>query len=232
MEILKLIGVVIVVIGFMLKFDAMATVVVAGLVTGLVAGLSPMAILDTLGSAFITNRTATLFVLTLPVIALCERNGLKDKAVDLIKKLKNVTSGRLASVYLIIRAIAASFSLRIGGHPQFVRPLINPMAQGAAIAKYGEIDEESEDEIKGLCAANENYGNFFAQNCFMGSSGTLLIVTTLGAQGFDVDALQIAAQSVLVAVCAVIAGIFFNLLFDRKLDRRLSDKKAKGANKL
>lgn len=232
MEILKLIGVVIVIVGFMLKFDAMATVVVAGLVTGLVAGLSPLDILNTLGTAFITNRTATLFVLTLPVIALCERNGLKDKAVDLIKKLKNATTGRLASVYLVIRSIASAFSLRIGGHPQFVRPLINPMAQGAAIAKYGELDELSEDEIKGLCAANENYGNFFAQNCFMGSSGTLLIVSTLTEQGFQVDALQIAAQSVVVAVCAVLAGICFNLMFDTRLNRRFDGKKTKEADRV
>lgn len=232
MEILKLIGVVIVIIGFMLKMDAMATVVVAGLVTGLVAGLSPLDILNTLGNAFITNRTATLFVMTLPVIALCERNGLKDKAVDLIKKLKNATTGRLAAVYLVIRAIASAFSLRIGGHPQFVRPLINPMAQGAAIAKYGELDELSEDEIKGLCAANENYGNFFAQNCFMGSSGTLLIVSTLTDQGFQVDALQIAGQSMIVAVCAVLAGICFNLMFDVKLNRRFEGKKAKEADRV
>lgn len=232
MEILKLIGVVIVIIGFMLKMDAMATVVVAGLVTGLVAGLSPLDILNTLGNAFITNRTATLFVMTLPVIALCERNGLKDKAVDLIKKLKNATTGRLAAVYLVIRAIASAFSLRIGGHPQFVRPLINPMAQGAAIAKYGELDELSEDEIKGLCAANENYGNFFAQNCFMGSSGTLLIVSTLTEQGFQVDALQIASQSMVVAVCAVLAGICFNLMFDVKLNRRFDGKKAKEADRV
>lgn len=231
MEIFKLIGVVIVVIGFMLKFDAMATVVVAGLVTGLVAGLSPKDILDILGTAFITNRTATLFVLTLPVIALCERNGLKDKAVDLIKKLKNATTGRLASVYLVIRSIASAFSLRIGGHPQFVRPLINPMAQGAAVAKYGEVDELTEDEIKGLCAANENYGNFFAQNCFMGASGTLLIVSTLTEQGFEVDALQIAGQSMLIAVCAVLAGICFNLLYDVRLNRRFGGKKEKGAGK-
>ena len=43
----------------------------AGLATGLVAGMSPMDILNTLGTAFITNRTATLFILTLPVIGLC-----------------------------------------------------------------------------------------------------------------------------------------------------------------
>ena len=82
MEVIKLIGVLIVIVGFILKLDTLAVVVVAGLATGLVAGMSPMKILETLGTAFITNRTATLFILTLPVIGICERNGLKDKAVD------------------------------------------------------------------------------------------------------------------------------------------------------
>ena len=67
MEIIKLIGVLIVVIGFILKLDTLAVVVVAGLATGLGAGMSPMDILTTLGTAFITNRSATLFILTLPV---------------------------------------------------------------------------------------------------------------------------------------------------------------------
>ena len=52
MEIIKLIGVLIVVIGFILKLDTLAVVVVAGLATGLVAGMSPMDILNTLGTAF------------------------------------------------------------------------------------------------------------------------------------------------------------------------------------
>lgn len=37
---------------FALKFDTLATVVVAGIVTGLVGGMSIMDILSTLGSAF------------------------------------------------------------------------------------------------------------------------------------------------------------------------------------
>ncbi len=86
---IKLIGIVIVVIGFVMKFDTLATVVVAGLVTGLISGMSIMDILNTLGTAFLTNRTATLFILTLPVVGLCERMGLRDKAVDLIKGIKN-----------------------------------------------------------------------------------------------------------------------------------------------
>ena len=167
MEVIKLIGVLIVIIGFILKLDTLAVVVVAGLATGLVAGMSPMQILDTLGTAFITNRTATLFILTLPVIGICERCGLKDKAVDFITSLKNATTGRLIAIWQLIRTIASAFSLRIGGHPQFIRPLINPMAQAAAVVQYGELDEKTEDEIKGMCAGSENYGNFFAQNCFI-----------------------------------------------------------------
>ena len=225
MEVIKLIVVLIVIVGFILKLDTLAVVVVAGLATGLVAGMSPMQILDTLGTAFITNRTATLFILTLPVIGLCERNGLKDKAVDFITSLKNATTGRLIAIWQIIRTIASAFSLRIGGHPQFIRPLINPMAQAAAVVQYGKLDEKTEDAIKGMCAGSENYGNFFAQNCFMGSSGTLLIVSTLSEQGYPVDALQIAGQSVPVAVLSVVVGVIYALIFDQILKRRFADRK-------
>lgn len=228
MESLKLIGIVVVVAGFVLKFDTMATVVAAGLLTGLVAGMTPIEILDILGDSFLSNRTATLFVLTLPAIGLCERYGLKDKAVDLVKKMKSATAGRVLALWQVIRTMASAFSLRIGGHPQFIRPLIDPMAQGAAVAQFGQMDQEDEDKIKGLAAATENYGNFFAQNCFMGSSGTLLIVSTLNEQGYPVDALEIAGRSVPVAVISVMVGVVYALLFDWVLKRKYS---AKGGNK-
>ena len=220
MELLKLVGILVVVVGFVLKFDTMATVVVAGLITGLVAGMSPIEILETLGNAFVSNRTATLFVLTLSAIGLCERNGLKDKAVDLIRMLKSATTGRVLALWQMVRTVASACSLRIGGHPQFIRPLINPMAQGAAVAQFGQVDQEDEDSSKGRAAAAENYGNFFAQNCFMGSSGTLLIVSTLNEQGYMVDALQIAGQSVPVAVISVIVGVVYALLFDAAMKRK------------
>lgn len=156
MEIIKLIGVLIVVIGFILKLDTLAVVVTAGLAT-----------------------------------------------------------------------VASAFSLRIGGHPQFIRPLINPMAQAAAVVQYEELDEKTEDQIKGMCAGSENYGNFFAQNCFMGSSGTLLIVSTLSEQGYPVDALQIAGQSVPIAVISLVAGVVYALIFDQILKRRYADKRKK-----
>lgn len=221
MEILKLIGVVIVIIGFAIKFDTIATVVIAGLATGLVAGMTPMEIFDTLGKSFISNRTATLFVLTLPVIGVCERYGLKEKAIDFIRSIKNATTGRVILIYQVIRTLAAAFSVRLGGHPQFVRPVVVPMAEGAA-SKYGEVTPEVSDVIRGASAAAENYGNFYAQNCFMGASGTLLIVATLVEQGFDVSAVQIATWSIPIAVTSVLVGIVRNLMLDKKIEKMMN----------
>lgn len=217
MQAIRLAGVLVVIAGFVLKKDTLATIVAAGLVTGLVSGMSAGEILNTLGSAFLSQRIATLFVLTLPAIGLCERFGLRDKATDFISRLKSATTGRVVLFYLVIRAFASAFSLRVGGHPQFVRPLVAPMALGAAQARFAPLSEDTEDKIKGLCAAADNYGNFFAQNCFMGASGTLLIVTTLTEQGFAVDPLHIAAASIPAAIAAVLCGAAYCLLFDRKL---------------
>ncbi len=224
MEIIKLIGVVIVIIGFALKFDTIATVVLAGLVTGLVAGMSPMEILNTLGDSFIKQRTATLFVLTLPCIGICERYGLKEKAIDFIRSIKNATTGRVIFLYQAIRTASAAFSLRLGGHPQFVRPIIVPMAEGAASAKYGELTEEETDVIRGASAAAENYGNFYAQNCFMGASGTLLIVSTLAEQGVEVTAAQIAAWSIPIAVISVVVGFIRSIMIDSKINKMAGER--------
>ena len=87
---MSLFGILIIIVGFALKLDTIAVVVSAGVVTGLVADMSISEILSTLGTAFINNRTTCLFMLTLPVIGLCERYGLKAKAIDLIKKSKRV----------------------------------------------------------------------------------------------------------------------------------------------
>jgi len=229
MEILKLIGVVIVIVGFVLKFDTIATVVLAGVATGLVAGMSVNDILTTLGTSFISNRTATLFVLTLPAIGVCERYGLKEKAIDFIRSIKNATAGRVIMVYQAIRTLAAAFSVRLGGHPQFVRPVVLPMAEGAAAVKYGKYDDEMDDTIKGASAASENYGNFYAQNCFMGASGTLLIVSTLVEQGYQVTALQIATWSIPVAVISFAVGVVRCIIIDKKLDKMATNMK--GATK-
>lgn len=61
MEWIKLIGIVIIVLGFILKFDTIATVVMAGLVTALVSGISLMDFLEILGKEFQNQRVMSIF---------------------------------------------------------------------------------------------------------------------------------------------------------------------------
>jgi uncharacterized membrane protein len=83
MEWLKLIGIVIIIVGFLLKIDTIAVVLIAAIVTGLVSGMDFTDILSTLGKAFTDNRLVTLFLLTLPMVGLIERFGLKQQASKL-----------------------------------------------------------------------------------------------------------------------------------------------------
>lgn len=218
---MELIGILVVIIGFILKFDTIAVVLVAGITTGLVANMSFMEVLHTIGDTFASQRHMALFLLILPIIGISERYGLKERAIYLIKNIKNLSTGKLISFYLLIRQIAISMGLRLGGHAEFVRPLIQPMAQGAAVSEYGELDEESEERIKVAAAAADNYGNFFAQNIFLANSGVLLIVGTLEGLGYKVDALQIAQTAIPIAIIALILGVAQNYHLDRSIRRRL-----------
>ncbi|WP_082023990.1 DUF969 domain-containing protein [Clostridium polynesiense] len=225
---MKLIGVLIVIVGFALKLDTLFVVIVSGLATGLVAGMTPIEILEVLGQSFVETRYMTLFVLTLPVIGICERYGLKEKAVDLIKKSKTLTTGKILSLYLLIRETAAALSVRLGGHPQFVRPLIEPMAQGAATVKYQEVEEEDRERIKGEAAAMENFGNFFGQNVFIASSGVLLIVGTLDKLGYKVSPVDVAKASIPIAVITFLIVVIKNQLMDKRLDIKYKNKRKGG----
>lgn len=173
MEWIKLIGILVILVGFLLKLDTIAVVLIAGLATALVSGIDFTDFLSMLGKAFVDNRLVTLFLLTLPMVGISERFGLKQQAVVLIEKIKGLTPGKFLSLYLFIRELAGFFSIRIQGHTQFIRPIVNPMAQAAAENKYGELEEADQEKIKARAAANENYGNFFAQNTFVAASGVL-----------------------------------------------------------
>ena len=217
---MELIGILIVILGFAFKFDTILVVIVAGLATGLAADMSFIEILRILGKTFVDQRHMTIFLLTLPIIGMCERFGLKERAIELIGKVKGLSTGKVLTLYLFIRQAAAAISLKVSGHAQFVRPLINPMAQGAAVSKYGDLPDEVQDKIKGAAAAMDNYGNFFGQNLFLASSGVLLISGTLQELGYmNVSTLHIALASMPIAIIAFILIAFDNYRLDRKIKK-------------
>lgn len=221
-----LIGIVIIVVGFTLKLDVLAVVLVAGIGTGFAAHMNFGEILEIIGKAFVDNRLMSIFLISLPVIAILERYGLRERSATLIENLKNATAGRILGLYMVIRSIASALSIRIGGHVQFIRPLIFPMAEAAAKShKKGELTEKENEDLKSLSAAIENYGNFFAQNIFIGASGLLLIQTTLKENGYDVTLEKLALFSIPIGIVAIIFTFIQVYIYDKKI------KAGKGGDK-
>ena len=76
MELLKLLGIVIVIAGFALKLDSILVILVAAVVTALVGGLGPVTLLETLGSTFVANRSMAIFIIVMLVTESVVRSGL------------------------------------------------------------------------------------------------------------------------------------------------------------
>ncbi|XXZ10416.1 DUF969 family protein [Sorangium sp. So ce315] len=67
------------------------------------------------------------------------------------------STGRLLLVYFVIRQLSAALGLTsLGGHAQMVRPLIAPMAEGAAENRYGPLPDWARWLIRASAAAADN----------------------------------------------------------------------------
>ncbi len=227
---LSLLGVLVVVVGFALRLNPLVVVTVAGIVSALLAGMSPKQILDAFGSGFASSRSISLAFIVLPVVGLAERYGLQQRAKTLIEEAAGLTAGRLLLVYLFVRQTAAAIGLTsIGGVAQMVRPVIYPMAEGAVMRAHGEdLPERVTDAVKAHAAAADTVGAFFGEDVFVAIGAVLLITAYVDANyHLKLDALQIAIWALPTAVAAfVIHG--FRLL---RLDGRLAAMVARSRQK-
>jgi uncharacterized membrane protein len=216
--VLPLIGIAIVVAGFALRLNPLLVVVTAALATGLAAGHGIVEVIASFGKAFTDSRTVAIIWLALPVIGMLERAGLKERAATVISSIKVATTGRVLLAYLAVRQITAALGLTsLGGHAQMVRPLIAPMAEGAAEGKLGELSIKTRYRIRANAAAVDNIGVFFGEDIFIAIGSILLIRGFLDQNGIHVEATDLAVWAVPTAICAfVIHGIRL-LLLDRSL---------------
>jgi uncharacterized membrane protein len=222
--VLPLIGIVIVVAGFALRFNPLAVVVTAAIATGLAAGHSLVDVVAAFGRAFIDSRSVAVVWLALPIIGLLERAGLKERARIVVSRIKVATTGRLLLAYLAIRQLTAALGLvSLGGQAQMVRPLIAPMAEAAAETN-GEIDDSTRYRIRAHAAAADNIGVFFGEDIFIAIGSILLIRGFLDQNGIHIEATSLAAWAIPTAICAfVIHGIRL-LLLDRRLSASATPK--------
>ena len=165
----------------------------------------------------------SLFILTLPMIALSERFGLKEQAVILIRGMKSVTAPRFLFLYTVIRQVCGIFGIRISGMVQFVRPIVQPMTAAAATRGAARRTERTRSSSRRESAKAENIGNFFGQNGFVAASGVLLIVGTLQGLGYDVQPDEIVVASLpMIVIADVGRDINFRLLARRLRKTRAS----------
>ena len=231
LELLKLLGIVIVVVGFAAKLDSILIIMVAAVVTALIAGMDPVKFLETMGSSFVSNRSMCVFIMTFVITGTLERNGLKQAAAALMKKFKGATAGMVLAAYGVFRVIFAAFNVGFGGVAGFVRPVIMPMAQAAVEEDGHAIAPEQLEDIKGMAAGMENVTWFFGQMLFVGGSGALLVQNTLEPLGYQVELIDLAAVAVAPAIIATIVAIVYYQVLDRKDTKKYHTFAAEGGDK-
>lgn len=228
---LVLLGVAVVVFGFLVRANPLLVVVAAAIVTGLAAAWTPGAdahalwaagikTLAVFGKAFNDNRYVTTIWFTLAAIGLLERAGLQERARIAVAKVRAATPGRLIGVYFIFRQITAALGLTaLGGHAQMVRPLVAPMAEGAALTRDPEMSERERAHVRAHAAAADNIAVFFGEDIFIAMSSILLIKGFLDQNGVSVEPLSLSVWAIPTAIAAFLIHAVRLALLDRRLAR-------------
>jgi uncharacterized membrane protein len=215
-----LLGVAAVVAGFAARLNPMLVVVAAGFVSGFAAGLPLADQLALLGKSFVATRAPLLIVLTLPVIGVLEHAGLREHAQRWIAGLYYMSLSLLLICYMALRQILGAFGLTsIGGHAQTVRPLIAPMAEGAARRTAPGLTELQRERVRALAAATDNVGLFFGEDIFIAFGAVLLIQTFYAANGIHLEPMAIAFWAIPTAVAAFVIHALRIVVFQYGLKR-------------
>lgn len=213
-----LLGVLVVVLGFVLRLNPIAVVVTAGLTSGLAAGRPLLDLLALIGESFVSQRALSLIFLTLPVIGVLEWAGLREQARRWIAGFRGLTLARLLITYLGARQMLSMIGLtNVAGHAQTVRPLLAPMSEAAVEKSVGPISSAQRQRVLALAAGTDNVGLFFGEDVFLAFGGVLLIQGFLAENGYAFEPLQIALWALPTAIAAFLIHALRLWLFQRRL---------------
>lgn len=227
---LSLLGVVVVIIGFALKLEPIAIIVVSAIVTAVCGGINVVDLLTSVGTTFVANRNQLITIILMILTGTLEKNGLKEAGAALIRKAKGLTTGMLIAIWGVLDEICIIFKIPITGIPTFVRPVLMPMTLGAITSHGYDVAPEHEETIKALYGKGSNMANFFGQCLFAANSSVLLIQSTLASIGYEVDVMQIVAVQIPVALFAMLVNATQTLIVDgRMVKKYYPDMKKKAA---
>ena len=213
-----LVGIALVVVGFLARINPLLVIIAAALATGLAAGLSPLVVIAAYGKAFNDNRYVSLVWVVLVVIGVLERYGLQAYARIVIGRVKGATPGGLFILYFVARQITAALGLQgLGGHAQMVRPLLAPMAEAAAEARLGPLSDDLRERVRATAAASDNIALFFGEDIFFAIASILLIKGFLAENGISAEPQQLSLWAIPTAAAAFVVHALRMRLFDRSL---------------
>ena len=151
--------------------------------------------------------------------------GNRPDVRAVVAGLGAATTARVLLAYFAIRQITSALGLTsLGGHPQMVRPLIAPMAEGAAENQYGDLPQSVRYKIRAHAAAADNIALFFGEDIFIAIGSILLIRGFLDQNGIHVEPTQLAIWAIPTAICAFVIHCTRLLLLDRQLRSELSEE--------
>lgn len=215
-----LLGVVVVVIGFVLRYNPVLIVITAGVVSGLASGMSLPDLLALLGRSFVENRVLLIFLLTLPVIGLLEHFGLRERARAWISGVRGLTFARFQITYLAMRQLISMTGLtHVAGHAQTVRPLVAPMSEAAAERTLGTLTDKERNTVRASAAATDNIGLFFGEDVFIAFGAVLLIQGFFARNGIELEPLTISLWALPTAIAAFVIHAIRLRLLQRSLER-------------
>jgi uncharacterized membrane protein len=226
-----LLGVLVIVVGFILRRNPVLVVVIAGLVSGLAAGMPIGDLLALLGQSFVENRVLLIFVLTLPAIGVLEHYGLRERARAWISGIRNLTFARFQITYMALRQLISMTGLtHVAGHAQTVRPLVAPMSEAAAERTMGALADKQRNEVRASAAATDNIGLFFGEDVFVAFGAVLLIQGFFARNGIDLEPLTISLWALPTAIAAFVIHSIRLKLLQRELEQQGRALKTEGSD--
>ncbi len=222
---LSLLGVAVVVVGFIMKFPPIAIISVSAIVTAITGQIPVGEFLELVGKTFVANRSNLITIILMILTGTLERNGLKEAAADLIRRVKGLTTGMFMAAWGVVNQLAIIFAVPITGIPQYVRPILLPMTLGIIEGQGLQVAPEHEETIKSIYGKNYNLSNFFGQCLFAANSSVLLIQSTLATAGFEYDVMEIVKVQIPVALFAMFVNATQTLIVDsRQCKKHYGDK--------
>lgn len=104
-----------------------------------------------------------------------------------------------------------------------MRPIVAPMAEAAAVKRYGPLPERVSQRVRGFAAGTDNVAFFFGEDIFVAVGAVLLITSFVDTTyHFTLAPLQVALWAIPTAVCALVIHGLRSLLFDRQLAREMA----------